>query len=67
MANLGQFLRYYFWSSLLICLILLGLIYWLGDSSSGATIRSEKLITPDLEITVKNNVADTIYIYRETK
>lgn len=67
MANLGQFLRFYFWSSLLICLILLGLIYWLRDSSSGATIRSEKLITPDLEITVKNNVADTIYIYRETK
>lgn len=67
MTNLGQFLRFYFWSSFLICIILLGLHYWLSDSSSGATIRSEKLITPDLEITVKNNVPDTIYIYRETK
>ncbi len=29
------------------------------------TIRSSVPITPELEIVVKNNIVDTVYVYRE--
>jgi|TARA_B110000908_G_C10154644_1_gene403034 hypothetical protein len=28
------------------------------------TIRSRELITPELELTIKDNVVDTFYVYR---
>ena len=35
---------------------------WIDDA-----IRVSKPLVPEIEITVKNNVIDTLYIYREPK
>lgn len=44
-------------------LVELGFWLWSSDEEDGV-IRTEQPITPDLEITVEDGVADTTYIYR---
>ena len=41
--------------------------FWLGYLSNDhpETIKSTKPITPELEITIKGNQIDTVYIYRK--
>jgi len=58
-ASLGRFLGF----------IALSFILWCGYSSyktlSKKEIVSDTVIIPELKLTIKNNVVDTIYIYKE--
>lgn len=58
-------LRPLIWYGIAIGLILWGcweLIDWLFIDHS---IRSTTLIVPEIELVVKNNIVDTIYVYRK--
>lgn len=49
---------------IILCLLIWGcweLIDWLFIPE---VLKSEKLITPEIQLVIKNNVVDTLYIYK---
>lgn len=50
-----------------IALIVFGVGIFLGLSSSPSEIKSKEIITPELNISVINGIADTTYVYKSIK
>jgi hypothetical protein len=58
-------LRPLIWFSGVVVLILWGLWELIDYLFIDEVIKSSKPIIPDIEITIKNSVSDTTYIYRK--
>lgn len=65
MEDLGFGLKLLIWFGAFVVLVIWGcweLIDWLWIDDA---IRSARPITPEIELVIKNNVVDTVYVYRQ--
>lgn len=49
----------------IVLFIILG--YVIGNTTKNPNIISKELLTPEIQLTVKDNVIDTLYIYEPLK